>query len=90
MIGNAYNRDGVVSNISALVGKARAEGVPVVWVQHSDENVAKGSEAWQYVAELVRDDSETLVHKSFGDSFEGTDLEQRLGESHRRHGSADR
>ena len=55
VIGNAYNRDGVVSNISALVGKARAEGVPVVWVQHSDENVAKGSEAWQYVAELVRD-----------------------------------
>jgi nicotinamidase-related amidase len=80
VIGNAYNRDGVVSNISALVGKARAEGVPVVWVQHSDENVVKGSEAWQYVAELVRDDSETLVHKNFGDSFEGTDLEQRLGE----------
>ena len=28
------------------------QGVPVVWVQHSDEHLAQGSDAWQYVPEL--------------------------------------
>ena len=74
-------RDEVVANISSLVDRARAEEVPVVWVQHYDDNLPRDSEAWQYVPELVREDSEPLVHKTYGDSFEGTDLEQRLAES---------
>src|SRR3954452_23373202 len=78
VVGHAYNRDGVVSNIGTLVEKARAAGVPVVWVQHSDEELERGSDAWQYVPELVRQEAEPLVHKSYGDSFEGTDLEQVL------------
>ena len=78
VVGGAYHRDQVVSNIGALVDKARDEGVPIVWVQHSDEGLEKGSEAWDYVPELVRQDSESLVEKTFGDSFEATDLEEVL------------
>jgi nicotinamidase-related amidase len=75
VVDNAHNRDAVVANINALVGRARAEEVPIVWVQHSDENLLRDSEEWQYVPELVRDNAEPLVHKSYADSFEGTDLE---------------
>ena len=75
---NAHNRDGVIANINTLVDKARAEGVPVVWVQHADEDLPRDSEGWQYVPELVRRDSEPIVHKSYGDSFEDTDLESLL------------
>jgi len=75
VVADAYQRDAVVANIATLVDKARQQGVPVVWVQHSDDQMAKGSDAWEYVAELARSVSEPLVHKSFGDSFEGTDLE---------------
>ena len=32
----------VISNVSRAVERARAEGVPVVWVQHADENLPKG------------------------------------------------
>jgi nicotinamidase-related amidase len=74
------NRDGVVANINTLVGEARAQGVPVVWVQHSDEGMPRGSQEWELVPELVRLDSEPLVHKSYGDSFEATDLEPLLAE----------
>ena len=80
VVANAHDRDGVVANINALVGKARAEEVPVVWVQHSDNHLPRDSESWQYVPELVRLNSEALVHKSFGDSFEGTELEGLLAE----------
>src|SRR3954463_331826 len=78
VVADAHQRDTVVANISTLVDKARAEGVPVVWVQHSDDQLVQGSDDWQYVPQLTRQESEPLVHKTFGDSFEGTDLEDVL------------
>ncbi|MEV7341479.1 isochorismatase family protein [Streptomyces sp. NPDC093544] len=80
VVADAYDRDGVIANISILVDKARAEDVPVVWVQHSDDQLKRDSESWQYVPELVRGDAEPLVHKLYGDSFEGTELEVLLAE----------
>jgi nicotinamidase-related amidase len=68
----------VVANIATLVDKARAAGAPVVWVQHTSDELPRGSEAWQYVPELVRREPEPLVHKEYGDSFEATDLESVL------------
>ncbi|MDT0613338.1 cysteine hydrolase family protein [Streptomyces lancefieldiae] len=80
VVAGAPDRDGVIANIDTLVGKARAEGVPVVWVQHSDDELERGTEPWQYVPELVRREAEPLVHKSYRDSFEGTTLEAVLAE----------
>ena len=34
----APRRDDVIKNINMLVDKARAEHVPVIWVQHSDDD----------------------------------------------------
>ena len=81
VVGEAYQRDAVVERIGTLVDRARAESVPVVWVQHSDDEMPKGSDDWKYVPELTRSDEETLVHKTFGDSFEATDLEEVLAKS---------
>ncbi|MCY0903903.1 cysteine hydrolase family protein [Arthrobacter sp. H14-L1] len=78
VMAGAYNRDGVVANIVSLVDKARAQGAPVIWIQHSDDDLPQDSEGWQYVPELTRDESEPLVHKHYGDSFEATDLEDIL------------
>jgi nicotinamidase-related amidase len=78
VVAGAPRRDDVVANIAALVDRAREEGVPVVWVQHSSDDLPKGSEPWEYVPELVRRESEPLVHKLYGDSFEATDLESVL------------
>jgi nicotinamidase-related amidase len=80
VVGEAYNRDAVVTNINTLVDKARAAGVEVVWVQHNNDEMPKDSEAWQYVPELSRQGSEALVQKSYPDSFEETDLEPVLAE----------
>ena len=78
VVGEAHERDAVVANIGSLVEKARREQVPVVWVQHSDEDLAKGSDDWQIVPELAPGEAEPLVAKSYGDSFEDTDLETVL------------
>jgi nicotinamidase-related amidase len=78
VVAGAPRRDEVVANVGSLVEKARREQVPVVWVQHSDDGLARGSDDWRIVPELDRDDAEPLVEKSYGDSFEETDLEAVL------------
>ncbi|MGW2701270.1 cysteine hydrolase family protein [Streptomyces sp. NPDC001340] len=80
VVANSHDRDGVIANINTLIDKARAADVPVIWVQHSDEELAYGSETWQYVPELTRRDAEPLVHKKYPDSFEDTDLETVLAD----------
>jgi nicotinamidase-related amidase len=80
VVGGSHNRDEVVGNIAALVDKARAGNVPVVWVQHSSDGLPIDSEGWQYVPELKQDGSEPVVHKRYPDSFEETDLEAVLAE----------
>lgn len=80
VVTNAHERDHVIANIATLVGKARAEDVPVLWLQHSDDALPQGSEGWEYVPELERLDTEPLVHKTYGDSFEATDVEGLLAE----------
>src|SRR5436190_21612150 len=78
VVEGAPKRDAVVANIGSLVEKARRERVPVVWVQHSDEGLAKGSDEWRIAPELDPDEAEPLVEKSYGDSFEATPLESVL------------
>jgi nicotinamidase-related amidase len=73
-------RDDVVANVANLVDKAREKQVPVVWVQHNSEELPSGSDQWRIVSELAPDEAEPLVQKSYGDSFEATDLERILGD----------
>ena len=80
VVAGAHRRDDVIANINALVDRARASSVPVIWVQHADDDLVEGSDGWRYVSELQRDDAEPLVHKHHGDSFEATTLEAELAE----------
>jgi nicotinamidase-related amidase len=81
IVGGAHERDAVVANIGTVVEKARAARVPVVWVQHSDDdNLAQGSEQWEIVPELSPEEAEPLVPKRYADSFEDTSLESVLAD----------
>ena len=76
-----HDRDGVVANVATLVDKARANSVPVVWVQDSlNENNPPGSEGWQIVPELDPAEGDHFVEKDYADSFEDTTLETVLSE----------
>ncbi len=81
VVNESHKRDAVVSNIGKLVEKARQHRVAIVWVQHSDEQLARGSDEWRIVPELTPSD-EPLIEKKYGDSFEGTALETLLSDLH--------
>jgi len=78
VVGSAHERDAVVANVGSLVERARKERVPVVWVQHVDEELVQGSDVWRIVPELTPGDAEPLIEKNYGDSFEDTPLEELL------------
>ncbi len=78
VVETAPGRDAVVANVGSLVEQARREQIPVVWVQHSDEHLARGTDDWRIVPELSPDNSEPLIEKNYGDAFEDTTLETVL------------
>jgi nicotinamidase-related amidase len=78
VVEGAVGRDSVVANVGTLVEKARRERVPVIWVQHSDAQLPRGSDPWRIVPELTPAETEALVEKNYGDSFEDTVLETVL------------
>lgn len=78
VVAQAHDVETVVANIAALVTKARAEQVPVVWIRHEADDLVAGDDGWQIVDELGPADDEAIVAKSYGDSFEATDLENVL------------
>ncbi len=79
VVAPTWRRDEVVANVGRLVDKARAAGVPVVWVQDVDpDEHPHGSQAWQIVPELTPLDAEPRLDKEYGDAFEQTTLEDVL------------
>lgn len=75
---DAWEAPRTIRNVARVVERARAEGVPVIWVQHGDEDLPEGTPPWQWVPELVPAEHEPLIHKHFNSAFEQTDLEREL------------
>jgi nicotinamidase-related amidase len=80
VVAGAFHRDEIIEAIAVLVDRARRENVPVVWVQHVSDELTPGTAEWEYVPELVRDRSEPLLEKRYGDAFEDTELEAVLAD----------
>lgn len=75
---DAYDGVRIIGKMARAVERARAQRVPVIWVQHTSTDLVHGSPAWQWVPELVPAPDEALIHKQFNSSFEETTLEEKL------------
>lgn len=80
VVANSWKRDEIIENCKKMVDHARASEVPVIWIQHEDEDLTRDSDDWQLVPELVPLDSETRIYKEYSDSFAATDLRKVLDE----------
>jgi nicotinamidase-related amidase len=81
----AWDSPRIIKNINTVVEKARSHGVPVIWVQHSDNELVYDSPDWQLVPELSPAEDEIHLYKNFNSSFEQTSLADtlaRLGATH--------
>ena len=78
VVKDAWDAPRVAGNIARAVERARAEGVPVIWVQHEHDEMPRGSPQWQYAPELVPATGEFRVYKRYNSAFEETPLEPEL------------
>jgi nicotinamidase-related amidase len=78
VMGEMWDAERVIKQVARAVDRAREQGVPVVWVQHSDDELPYGSPEWEWVPELVPAEGELRIYKNFNSSFEQTVLEEEL------------
>ncbi len=78
VVSDAWEAPRVIGNVARAVARARAAGVPVIWVQHEDEDLVRGSADWQWVPDLVPAAGEMRIYKQYNSSFEATVLDAQL------------
>jgi nicotinamidase-related amidase len=74
----------IVRRIAGLLARARAEGRPVVHVQHDGgpgHVLAKGSTGWPHHPLVAPRAGEIVVEKQYSSSFHDTDLHRRLSDA---------
>jgi nicotinamidase-related amidase len=80
--------DEVRGRIFGLVGEARRQGLPVVFVQHDGEpghRLETGTPGWEICDDLGRTNDDIVVNKTACDSFYETDLQDVLARRGIRH-----
>jgi nicotinamidase-related amidase len=78
VVAEAFERDAKIAKMVLAVDKARAHGVPVIWVRHSAEDLPLHSDGWKIVPELVPAAGEEIIEKTFRSTFEATNFEEVL------------
>lgn len=78
----AFGIERVLENVNLLSQRARAAGIPVILVQHEEDegSLAHGAEGWQLADGLLAAGSDVKVRKRTPNSFHGTDLHRLLQE----------
>ena len=82
-----FEAEEVIARINGLASRARAAGVPVVWVQHEtmQGDLVADTPGWQLEHDLFTKDIDLFVRKRTPDSFLRTDLQALLAERGVRH-----
>lgn len=78
VVANGYKTSEVVSHINSLINQARTKDLPVIWVQHSDDYLIKGSDGWDFVDELKPASDDLRIYKTEASAFAGTPLLEEL------------
>jgi nicotinamidase-related amidase len=78
VIANAHEPQQVVGRIEALVQRARAAGVPVLWVLHESDELVPESPSWQLAPPLAPAAGEVVIRKRYNSSFAETPLQATL------------
>jgi len=74
-----YKENELLENINHLTNSARSADIPIIWIQHANEEVLlKGTESYNIHPELSPQDSDLFFHKTVTSAFEETDLHQVL------------
>ncbi|MFN2136049.1 MAG: cysteine hydrolase family protein [Candidatus Promineifilaceae bacterium] len=80
VLAETWEAERIIENIGRAVKRARANNVPVIWVQHDDDELIYDSPEWQLAPGLAPREGEPVIHKHYNSSFEETTLDETLGD----------
>lgn len=73
-----YQSEKLLGNLQSLIQKARSAKVPVIYVQHNDAGLVKGTDFWQIHSSLMPEEGDSVVQKWSANSFQRTKLLETL------------
>ncbi|MCE5341998.1 MAG: cysteine hydrolase [Eubacteriales bacterium] len=76
-----YQEKTLIRNLQTLLSACRAQGVPVIYVQHSDEDgreLRHGTPGWKIARAIAPKEGEPTFEKHHNSAFHGTDLHEHL------------
>lgn len=76
----AHDAPALIARINAVIGKARAARLPVVFIQHEESGgpLAPGTTGWQLAAGLQAQADDLRLRKTASDAFHATPLQALL------------
>jgi nicotinamidase-related amidase len=81
LVSSAYRGADLVAVISGLLTRARAAGIPIVYLQHFDathQPLMKGAAGWRIHEGVAPRPDEIVIEKAASDGFYQTDLQSEL------------
>ncbi|MFO8069221.1 MAG: cysteine hydrolase family protein [Alkalibacterium sp.] len=72
------NLDYLIERINERITDYALEEKPIIFIQHTDDYLEKGTQKWEIIPELNRSHSEYFIEKSHPNSFYHTDLKEVL------------
>ena len=74
-----YEADEVIQRINSITSKARAGGVPIIFIQSEHPGFLEyATDRWQLQSELTVQDGDIKIRKTMANAFLQTDLETTL------------
>jgi nicotinamidase-related amidase len=78
ILSGCHDHEEKTKKIIDAVDLARQKNIPIIWIQHSDGEIIRGSDEWKLVQGLVPLANEQIIEKHFRSSFVETDLHSTL------------
>lgn len=73
-----HESEKLLENLKSLIEKARSANVPVIYIQHNDAGLVKGTDFWQIHQSISPEAGDAVVQKWSPDSFHETTLLEEL------------
>ncbi|WP_125762569.1 cysteine hydrolase family protein [Levilactobacillus mulengensis] len=74
----AVNLPQVIAGVNARIAAYRQTKKPIVFVQHTDADLVKGTHDWEFIPELAYRDTDPVVSKTHANAFYHTNLRRVL------------
>lgn len=75
-----FDLEPLLAKVNQRIADYRRQQLPIIFIQHEDEELVKGCESWQLVPQLKNLPEDYYVGKTHANSFYQTNLQELLQE----------